>query len=117
MEAKFDLPLRLSALLQSGRWPADRATAQKQNLRSLVSADRIRQVAPEEAMIYLEPPPFHTLAAESSWAAAEFWREHGALDEVNPERALVIGDFGLGSENSFLPKRAVADSRQGFPKG
>lgn len=109
VEAEFDLPLRLSALVQSERWPANEDAARQQNLRSLVSADRIRQFAPEEDMIFLQPPPFHTLAAEASWAAAEFWREDGALEEVDPERALVIGDFGLGSDAPIILQYGQTD--------
>lgn len=29
----------------------------------------------------------------------EFWERFGALDQIDPERALVIADFGLGADS------------------
>lgn len=34
--------------------------------------------------------------------AGDFWEEFGALDQIDPELALVIGDFGLGSDSPII---------------
>src|SRR5687768_9106561 len=88
----FEIPLRLSALVRDGRWPADAAQPNRQNGRSLVTVERIQRFAPEEHAIYLQAPPFHTLAEEVGDPTAKFWLECGALHQIDPSRALVLGD-------------------------
>ena len=67
------------------------------------------RLAPGESELFLEPPPFRTLATEIT-GNPQFWAEHGALDEIDPELALVIGDFGLGSDAAIvLDYRRSAD--------
>jgi hypothetical protein len=103
---KFALPASLNELLASGIWPNDAKTAMGQNLRSVVAAERVRRFAAEEDQIYLHSPPFRTIADEVASASPivvdEFWKVFGALDQIVPEKALVIGDFGLGSDAPII---------------
>jgi hypothetical protein len=98
----FAVPPLLDELLSTGKWPADPQKAMAQNLRPLVSQDRVRRFAPEQELIYLNAPPFRTVADEMRSASVnvvnEFWRRLGALNEIVPDKALILGDFGLGSD-------------------
>ena len=105
------LPTRLTDLLAAGLWPANASIATAQNLKSLVAPDRIRQFAPEEDRIYLQAPPFHTIADEVAGSTeivkADYWKKFGALDQIDPERCVILGDFGLGSDAPIILNYAL----------
>ena len=85
-------------MIDTGRWPADPASARKQNLTALVSLERIRKLAPNQPGLYLLPPPFRTVA-ECVADGEVFWdRPFSDPQGLDRTRALVIGDFGLGSD-------------------
>jgi len=96
------VPLLLLEALDSGRWPRTTDEAIKQNLRSLVPEKRIRRLAPDESKIYLYPPPFATIARHLAGQGADFYRKFGMVDQLVPEAAFEIGDFGLGSDAPIL---------------
>jgi hypothetical protein len=96
------VPLLLLETLDSGRWPRTVDEANRQNLFPLVPEDRIRRLAPEEATIYLYPPPFATVARHLSGEGADFYRRFGVVEQLVPEVAIEIGDFGLGSDAPIL---------------
>ena len=97
------LPKRLTSLIESGLWPRTHAEAQRQNLHSLVSVDRIHLFAPEEDGIYLAGPPFCTIADRvADQRQGTFWSKWGALGEISPDLAIDIGDFGLGSDTCIV---------------
>jgi hypothetical protein len=101
------IPELLQVMLAAGRWPRTADEAQKQNLRSLVPADRNRRLA----SIYFYAPPFHTVA--QIVAKDDFYARFGALHELTPEAAIQIGDFGLGSDSPILLdyRNGVTDPR------
>jgi hypothetical protein len=74
----------------------------RQNLKPLVLRERIRILAPEEDKIYFVRPPFLTVTGRSSEGEANFWIHSGRLDQINPELAIFIGDFGTGSDSPIL---------------
>ncbi len=96
------IPTLLTDLIAAGVWPADSRSAMRQNLRSLIPPERVRRFAPEEDKIYLQAPPFITVAREVAASSAvvlrDYWERFGALDQIVPEQALILGDFGLGSD-------------------
>jgi hypothetical protein len=100
------VPTQLSDLIAAGVWPGDAKAAMAQNLRPLVSAERVRKFAAEEIEIHLFAPPFHTVAHEIASASLVvvngFWKRFGALDEIIAEKALILGDFGLGSDAPII---------------
>lgn len=104
MELK--IPTLLTELIAVRVWPFDSRSAMQQNLRSLVAPERVRRFAPEEDQVFLNPPPFHTVASEvanSSPAVLRgYWEPFGALDQIVPELALILGDFGLGSDAPII---------------
>ncbi len=99
----FRLPPALLRLLDSGVWPRDPQSSMLQNLRPLVSSDRVRRFAPEESVIYLDAPPFRTISQEvAAGDAGDFWQRFGALHQIISKQSLIIGDFGLGSDSPII---------------
>ena len=97
----FPLPDSLSRLLATGVWPSAKGPLMtEQQLHPIIPSDRVRIFAAEETLICLMPPPFHTIARErAAGGAGDFWERFGALDQIVPERALVIADFGIGADS------------------
>ena len=98
---KLPLPKRLLSLIDSGLWPRTPAEAMHQNIRSLVSKERIQAFAPDEDRIYLVSPPFTTVATRMTHND-KFWSKFGALEQISPDLSVFIGDFGLGSDSPIL---------------
>jgi hypothetical protein len=101
MVGELPLPKRLLSLIDTGLWPRTLAEANHQNIRSLVSKERIQVFAPDEGRIYLVSPPFSTVAT-SMTHNDKFWSKFGALEQISPELSVFIGDFGLGSDSPIL---------------
>jgi hypothetical protein len=75
----------------------------EQQSTPLVLADRVRLFAEDESLMCLERPPFHTIAEEMRNArSGDFWEKFAAIDQIAPERALIIGDFGMGSDSPIV---------------
>lgn len=97
------IPPRLTALIELGLWPRNKAEERKQNIKSLVQAERIHLFAPEEDRIYFLSPPFHTVKRLLSRKEHEgFWSRFGALESLEPELSIEIGSFGPGSDSPIL---------------
>lgn len=74
-----------------------------QQVQPIIPAKRVRRFAAEESVMYLMPPPFFTIAILLvKQGEQDFWHLFGALDQIHPERALIIGDFGLGSDSPII---------------
>ena len=97
------LPARLIALLENGHWPRTQAEANGADAsRAFRSKTFVGRIAPDEWYLSLYPPPFDTVQARLTGAEEDFWRRHGALSEIDPGLALLIGDFGLGSDTPII---------------
>lgn len=94
------IPSALNVLIEAHVWPTAES-ADAQTLTPLATPEDVDRLAPGERTIYLDPPPFATLASEVA-TNPEFWDEHGALTELDPELALVIGGFGPGSDAAIV---------------
>jgi hypothetical protein len=74
-----------------------------QEFNPLVRPERVRLFAEEEFLICLQPPPFPTIAQEMrEGGCGDFWEQCGALSQIVPEQALIIGDFGMGSDSPII---------------
>lgn len=96
------LPQELLDALETDRWPRSAKEAMKQNLHSLVPEQRLRVLAPDESRIYLYPPPFYTVASALERSEDTFYHRFAALDQIVPEAAIEIGDFGIGSDSLII---------------
>jgi hypothetical protein len=62
MVGNLRLPNGLLTLIECGLWPRTSKEAMRQNIRSLVSKERVQVFAPEEERMYLVSPPFSSVA-------------------------------------------------------
>jgi len=101
---EWELPSELTDLIASGTWPLTEAEANRQNLPTgPIPRELVQRLVPGEDQLVLRPPPFRTIAERCEGAGPDggerkFWQEYGALDQIDPKRAVLIGDFGLGSD-------------------
>src|ERR1700677_1899293 len=98
------LPPELEKMIRDGFWPSTHAAAMAQNLKPLIPKERITKFAPEEDELHFNPPPFRTILERMSGREGKyFWRRpEASIHEVDPSLALVIGDFGLGSDAPII---------------
>src|SRR4051812_5013724 len=95
------LPPLLERLIEVGKWPRNEDEARPQNLRPLVTIEKIRQIANEESGLYLYPPPFHT-EREHSKSNPFLLDPMNAPSEIDFDLAIPIGDFGLGTDTAII---------------
>lgn len=100
----LELPAGLVRLIDAGIWPSGEARCLfAQQTRPLVRADRVHLFAAEESLICLYSPPFSTIAETvASGGFSDFWKRFGALEQIVPEQALIIADFGLGADSVVI---------------
>jgi hypothetical protein len=100
----FQLPKLLTQLISDGVWPGQAGPSMtEQQSKPLVPPDRVRLFAEDETLICLERPPFRTIADEMQHeGSGDFWEKYAAIDQITPERALIIGDFGMGSDSPIV---------------
>lgn len=85
-------------------WPATHEDAIQQNLHRRISSERVHLLIPSEDEIFLYPDPSMTLASDheesrKSLGGTEFFAAYDrTLQQIDPERALFIADFGHGSD-------------------
>lgn len=96
------IPELLVTALETGRWPRTSDEANRQNLQPIFSSQGLQQLAPGERHLFLYPPPFATVAEYATGEGTWFWTKYGALDQLDPELAVVLGDFGLGSDATIV---------------
>src|SRR5690349_12838208 len=98
------LPAQLTRLIASGIWPSAKGPSMnEQQLRPLIPPERVRRFAPNETLICLAMPPFATIASlRAMGGSGDFWPRFGALDQIVPEKAVIIADFGLGSDSPII---------------
>ncbi len=98
---KLMLPSELVWLIESGWWPTQ-ANAKYQNGAGLVAPEQVQRVSREDRRIYFLPPPFQRVA-EAMDRHPSFWLSPAvALRQIDPYRAIDIGDFGIGSDSPIL---------------
>jgi hypothetical protein len=97
------IPDELHALIAEGIWPRDHAASLAQNNRSVIPSEVIQRFAPDEERLFLYPPPFCTPQQGIDRRPGSFWLDpRSATNEIDPALALVIGDFGLGSDAAII---------------
>jgi hypothetical protein len=100
MVGKLPLPKRLLSLIDTGLWPRTPAEAMHQNIRSLVSKERVQVFAPDEDRIYLLSPPFSTVATRIAHND-KFWSKFGALEQILPNLSVLLGISVLDQIHQF----------------
>jgi len=98
---RLPLPIDLVRLIESGFWPTTHAQEVAQNSHSCSPPEIVSKVFPGERRLYLARPPFRTVA-ESIALGEKFWLQGiAAIDQIDPAKTLIIGDFQLGSDSAI----------------
>jgi hypothetical protein len=98
MITELPIPKELTSLLELGLWPRDPKEASSQNLRPWIPESSVRRFAPGESTVYFYPPPFAKVRNQLN-GTNRFWADpRSAVQEINPDLTILIGDFGLGSD-------------------
>ncbi|MCB1582888.1 MAG: hypothetical protein KDI92_07475 [Xanthomonadales bacterium] len=93
------LPKKLELLIESGFWP-NKQNVNQQYIESLVNLESLKTLIPDEIQIYFYNPPFYTVK-ESIEFGNDYWNwpeVKPSLSEIDIDKTLIIGDFGLGSD-------------------
>lgn len=106
-ESSLPLPVELVALLSDGVWPTRTSGREKINAR--VDRVAMAKLFPDERDIFFYPEPFRTVQEEIESGVAYWSMPEAAVHQIDPKRALVIGDFGQGSDTAL-----VLDYRKGI---
>lgn len=101
-------------MIESGRWPSDDAAIRHQNMEPVVPIERVRAMAPDQDGLCLYGPPFKTVAEDigADPSIERYFNEFGAVEQLDPVRALIIADFGLGSDTPILLDYRRGDNPQ-----
>lgn len=94
------LPDNLTHLIATGVWPTE--TPNMQELHPLLGKHAAQVLSPDDDRIVLMVPPFHTIAVEVK-GGNDFWtNDLTNVGEIDYEKALIIADFGLGSDSPII---------------
>lgn len=96
------IPELLVTALETGRWPRTHSEANAQNLQCICCSQGIQQLAPGQRELFLYHPPFATVADNVVGDGIHYWNRFGALDQLDPARAVIIADFGIGSDSPIV---------------
>ena len=104
----YELPAMLNKLIESGVWAT--GNSNQQELRPLLGKEAAQKLSAEDRRIVLMTPPFHTIGDEVR-GGNNFWKT-GVTNpnEIDYERALIIADFGLGSDSPIILYYETANS-------
>lgn len=84
-------------LVELRMWPGTTDEANKQHINTIIPLANLKEFAPDENSIFFYPPPFTRISNALS-NEYEYWKKNGALDQIDPNLALIIADFGMGSD-------------------
>lgn len=96
------LPAALIELMARGSWPSNRQESVRQNIVRFIPCDLVKQLADDETEVHLYPPPFLSVYQEAASSNSDFWKECGALDDIQTEKAIMIADFGPGTDSPII---------------
>lgn len=99
------IPETLCRLIESGIWPnADTPWQEinRQDCDPILGVEAAHALSPEDNRIVMMKPPFHTIADEVA-GGNKFWVT-GVTNatEIDYEKAVVIADFGIGSDSPII---------------
>jgi hypothetical protein len=89
------IPALLERLIEEKKW----STAGSPPIDLGVEA--ALRISPRELQLVLMPPPFHTIADEVR-EGNNFWNQLTNVGEIDYSRAVIIADFGLGSDSPII---------------
>jgi len=99
---EFDIPKALCELIEAEVWPNAREACSRQELDPILGEEAAHVLSLEDDRIILMQPPFHTISDEVA-SGHEFWnRDLSNVGEIEYKNAVIIADFGLGSDSPII---------------
>jgi hypothetical protein len=96
---QFQIPNLLSELIERQAWTLPESPP---SLIVDLGAEAAHRLSPEDNHLILMPPPFHTIADEIE-DGNTFWEaDLSNVGEIDYSKALIIADFGLGSDSPII---------------
>src|ERR1700738_2080132 len=96
----LELPTLVQEMLAQGRWPPPGSNYAR---GPAAVGELVEAIEPGWREIWLEPPPFHTRESEVLlWAHPRLepcLKQFRNATEIDFSRAVIIGDFGPGSDS------------------
>ena len=96
-------PEELKRLMKARLWPRTHEEAIQQNGPRRIPVERVHKLISEEDEIFLYPDPQMTLAydherSRETLGGSDYFKAYDkTLEQIDPDRALFVGDFGHGS--------------------
>jgi hypothetical protein len=93
------IPEALCRLVDAGVWPKSEG---HQELNPILGPDAAHVLSPIDDRIILMSPPFHTIADDI--VGGNSWWLDGVSNpnEIDYEAAVIVADFGLGSDSPII---------------
>ena len=97
--SQLSIPNSLEELIESGVWPS---SSQEKGPHLRIAKEDVKKISPEDNFIEFMRFPFHTIQDEID-GGNEFWVKHlSNVGEIEYDKALIIADFGLGSDSPII---------------
>lgn len=101
-KSELKIPNAILTLAEKGIWPNEQLSSYQEGCNFIEDEVLVQKIAPDEKYIF-----FHTLSgfrtmADEIMFDEELWHEIGALNQIDVNKCLVIGDFGLGSDTPII---------------
>jgi hypothetical protein len=107
------IPEALCRLIESGVWPNAETPWQQislQNIYPVLGREAAHALSPDDDRIVMMKPPFHTIADEVA-GGNKFWvADLTNVDEIDYGKAVIIADFGMGSDSAIILYYSDTDS-------
>lgn len=106
---ELPLPELLTELIRNGKWtPAGTLCGGMFDL----GIGAARRLSTNDDQLVLMPPPFHSIADEIRDGNAWWKTDLTNVGEIDYEKAVIIADFGMGSDSPIILYYATLDEPQ-----
>ena len=102
IETSHLIPELLEKLVREKIWPDNKISVNVQEDSPLIGIEIVKQISPDDRKLILMIPPFHTIQDEIN-DGHKFWTsELSNVGEIDYSNALIIADFGIGSDSVVI---------------
>lgn len=96
--SSMQLPPELMTLIDQAIWPISGEATSNSATNQRVDRKQLARLIPDESGIHFYSPPFLTILEEIARGSAYWKMPETVVDQIAPEKALILGDFGHGSD-------------------
>lgn len=101
-DSSHQIPESLLNLIKTCVWPKEGANTMDQEFNPIVRSEYVEKISADDTKLILHAPPFHTIQQAISYGE-QFWtRDLTNLGEIDYSQAVIIADFGMGSDSVVI---------------